>query len=326
MAHAKPLPTLLSQALVAFTIDFDNEFGRRMPHRTTRFGGTRGAPWLVSMAMWFNCMRFVDREGIRIGDLENLARTPTNLRGMERWGYVEVDRETGMIRATAAGLRAREIGGPLGWEIEGRFGPVEEMRAALETLVAQFDFDLPDCMPILGDGLWSQVAAYPRRETSRLPLPALLSRALLAFAVEFERESEVSLAICANVLRVVDERGVRMKDLPRLGGVSKEAVSVAVGWVARAGFAAVEARVAQLTQRGLAARDEYRRTLASLEERWRARFGAEAIDRLRASLDPRPGKGIDELYGSGWRAATRKPETLPHYPMVLHRGGFPDGS
>ena len=33
-----------------------------------------------------------------------------------------------------------------------------------------------------------------------------------------------------------------------------------------------------------------------------------------------------EPYPDGWRAKVRKPDTLPHYPMVLHRGGFPDGS
>ena len=33
---ALPLPALLSRALVAFTIEFDNEFERRMPHRTSR--------------------------------------------------------------------------------------------------------------------------------------------------------------------------------------------------------------------------------------------------------------------------------------------------
>ena len=27
-----------------------------------------------------------------------------------------------------------------------------------------------------------------------------------------------------------------------------------------------------------------------------------------------------------WRAAVRRPATLPHYPMVLYRGGYPDGS
>ena len=56
-----PLSALLSQVLVAFTIECDNEFERQMPHRTSNYGITagRGTPWLVSMAMWWTCMRFV---------------------------------------------------------------------------------------------------------------------------------------------------------------------------------------------------------------------------------------------------------------------------
>jgi hypothetical protein len=49
-----PLSTLLSQVLVAFTIEFDNESERLMQHRTTNHGSTNGAgqgPWLVSMVM-----------------------------------------------------------------------------------------------------------------------------------------------------------------------------------------------------------------------------------------------------------------------------------
>jgi len=33
-----------------------------------------------------------------------------------------------------------------------------------------------------------------------------------------------------------------------------------------------------------------------------------------------------EPYPDGWRAEVRRPEALPHYPMVLHRVGYPDGS
>src|SRR5262249_40963675 len=47
-------------------------------------------------------------------------------------------------------------------------------------------------------------------------LPILLSRVLLAFAIEFEQEFPVSLAISANVLRVLDQHGVRVRDLPGL--------------------------------------------------------------------------------------------------------------
>jgi hypothetical protein len=56
---ALPLSALLSHALVAFTIEFDNEFERQMPHRTTWYGSTPNAPyapWLVSRVMWANCM------------------------------------------------------------------------------------------------------------------------------------------------------------------------------------------------------------------------------------------------------------------------------
>src|SRR6266487_1082973 len=50
-----PLSALLSQALVAFTIEFDNEAEHRLPHRTTSHGASgpgdgAPAPWLVSLA------------------------------------------------------------------------------------------------------------------------------------------------------------------------------------------------------------------------------------------------------------------------------------
>jgi hypothetical protein len=85
MAARLPLSALMSQTLVAFTIEFDNEAEHRMLHRTTRQGRSAGAgpaPWLVSMAMWMNCMRFVPDEGIRVREMECRARARTNLRRM----------------------------------------------------------------------------------------------------------------------------------------------------------------------------------------------------------------------------------------------------
>jgi len=37
-----PLSALLSQVLVPFTIECDNEFERQMPHRTSNYGSTAG--------------------------------------------------------------------------------------------------------------------------------------------------------------------------------------------------------------------------------------------------------------------------------------------
>src|SRR5882724_4783560 len=87
-----PLSALLSQAFVAYTIEFDNEFEHRMPHRTAAFGGDRErGPWLTSMAMWWTCLRYVDSAGIRAEELATRTGLRPNLAGMRRWGYVTLD-------------------------------------------------------------------------------------------------------------------------------------------------------------------------------------------------------------------------------------------
>jgi DNA-binding MarR family transcriptional regulator len=365
-----PLPALLSQLLVAFTIEFDNEFERQMPHRTTDHGattGSRSGPWLVSLVMWSNCMQFVGDQGVRLRELEQLAGTKTNLNGMERWGYVvvEPDSTTGprkaprsewMIRATPKGRKAQEVWRPLFGAIEKRwetrFGATEinELRESLRTLDDRLDLDLPDCLPILGYGLVSKPPTFTPRSSAarendavvRRPLSALLSRVLLAFTLEFESESDLSLAISANVLRVLDEKGIRVRDLPALTGVSKEALKMALGFLQTKRMIVIQPdpvagrmKIVRLTSKGRDAQGAYWRLLGTIEERWLSRFGSDVIRRLRESLEQIVGEPIADLlplfsglkpYPEGWRASVPKPATLPHFPMVLHRGGFPDGS
>jgi hypothetical protein len=314
------LSALLSQALVAFTIEFDNEFEHRMPHRTTNHGGTAG-PWLVSMAMWMNCMQFIGEEGVPVRRLEELARTPTNLNGMVRWGYISIGADK-VIRATRNGRRAQQVWRPLCGVIEqrwrARFGNerIDTLRESLEAISDRIDADLPDYLPILGYGLFSRVPKLPRRVQARtgLALPTLLSRVLLAFAMEYERESDWSLAVGANLLRVLDAEGVRVRDLPRLSGVSKEAIAMALGLLKKGGVVAGT----RLTAKGMEARSRHFRRLEDIEHRW-------AVGSLREALRLSLFDGL-EPYPDGWRASVPRPVTLPHYPMVLHRGGFPDGS
>ena len=91
-------------------------------------------------------------------------------------------------------------------------------------------------------------------------------------------------------------------------------------------------QVARLTPRGRSVQNKCRERLTEIENRWEARFGGETVTALRGALerlvnDPgsRLSKGLGPPPG-GWRAAVRAKATLPQYPMVLHRGGFPDGS
>jgi hypothetical protein len=108
-----PLPTLLSHSLVAFVIEFDNEFEHQVPHRTTNHGPTTRShpvPWLVSMVMWSNFMRFVDEEGTAVLALQHRLRaSPRSLRRWltrmgKWWGYIIVDRN-GTVHPTAGGER-----------------------------------------------------------------------------------------------------------------------------------------------------------------------------------------------------------------------------
>ncbi len=369
-----PLPTLLSFALVAFTIEFDNEAERLLQHRTTRHGskfksagGSLHAPWLVSMVMWTNCMQFVEEKGVHVGELERLARTKTNFNGMERWGYIAVQPDPAdkrpkpplsdwLIRAKPGGRAAQEVWRPLLGAIEKRwqerFGKDEiaQLRDSLLALINKMNLELPDCLPILGYGLFSRGPEDKRRplttseegELTNLPLPAYLSKVLLAFAIEFEEESQLSLAICANLLRVLSEKGEKVRELPLLTGVSKEALSMAMGILQKRGLAetkadmsAGRAKMARLTAKGRKAREAYQQLLALIERRWEDRFGKDRMDKLRERLERLAGQNADETsplfqglepHAGGWRASVRKPNTLPHYPMVLHRGGFPDGA
>jgi methyltransferase (TIGR00027 family) len=362
-----PLSALLSQALVAFTIEFDNEAEHRLPHHTTNFGPSSqgGGVWLVSLAMWENCMRFVTDEPITVGELETLARTGTNLDGMRRWGYVTIDGTSkkvhkarpgpdAVLRATAKGLRARQVWLPLPGLVEERWrerfgaGQLGALRDSLIPIVDQLDPGLPDCLPILGPGLLSRGPdpALPPRpgqvEVAGLPLPALLARALLSFALEYERQSKRSLAVGANLLRVLDGEGTRLRDLPPLAGISKEAASWAMGNLVRSRLAveapdpaATRGKVARLTIAGTVAQSHYHEFVGTVEQRWQERFTGGTVSALRQALEtlaaapagqPPPLFGGLTPYPDNWRARVRPPGILPHYPMVLHRGGYPDGS
>ena len=367
MDEPLPLSALLSFALVAFTIEADNAAESLIPHTTTRQGKSTaaGGPWLTSMAMWLNCLKHLPDEGIPVRELARRARTETNLNGMMRWGYIFMSPSPmdtrakppladWLVRATAAGKKARQVWEPLPAAIERRwekrFGreEIEQLRAALRALAGRLDPELPNCMPILGFGLCTERGtAKPgkadhaeRGAIEELSIVELLARALVAFAIEFEGASKLSLSLCQNVLRVLDEKGVRVRDLPTLSGVSKESIAMALGFMQKRGLCTEEqegagkSRVVKLTHRGGAAQLAGRRMLREIEAKWDERFG-EAVKRVRGALEKLLGdsgrdqteliKGTEPAKGC-WRAELPRPQTLPWFPMVLHRGGYPDGS
>jgi hypothetical protein len=79
VAGRLPLSALLSHALVAFTIEADNEAEHRLPHTTRDYGRPAGAgavaPWMTSLVMWANCLRHVPEDGITLAAMREAART-----------------------------------------------------------------------------------------------------------------------------------------------------------------------------------------------------------------------------------------------------------
>ena len=352
------LSTLLSHALVAFTIELDNEFERLFLEAG---GGAR----VVSLTMWSNLLRFVG-DGAPVGELVTAVGLPkrttlSRLGGVERWRYVSVGPATGkregygsargvkddwLVELTPAGRRAAAIWPALPAEIEARwrarFG-AEEVGALRDALVAideAIDTPLPEFVSVVSSthAMVLELPSVERTATEGVSLVTLLAHALLAYTIDFEDGSPVSLPLSANVLRVLGEADVPVRELPALAGVSKEAVEVSLTALKKTDYVVVEGapaskRMVRLTPAGTRLQVDQRRLHARIGKRWDAAL-RPSLERILDHADLSSGL---RPHPTGWRASkpyARQTEAvladprgrLPHYPMVLHRGGWPDGS
>lgn len=345
-----PMSTLLSQALVAFTIEADHLFECRMPHRTTesrRRGEPIRGPWLISMSFWANALKHVDAVGMTVGSLVDRALIADRYLqgsnpGLVRWGYLrlepgptsskKLDHDWTVV-PTRDGLLAQRTWAPLPEEVDARWverwPEVEALRKPLERVVATADRELPDHLPV--NGHRQARVAFPHRPprpTANLDVGTLLAKALLLFTLEAETNSPVALVHSANLLRVLADGPVHQRDLPRAMGVAKETAAVITRQVQRDGALTIstskEASITDAGRRALAAADA---AVAAVEADWPRE--------LRARLEPLVGDGTVD--GSALAEAIRPPErtwrdrrpspmTLPHHPVISHRGGYPDGS
>ena len=148
----------------------------------------------------------------------------------------------------------------------------------------------------------------------QLPISALLAQALSAFTTEFDRAvasagfPDLSLALGSNVLRFLDEEhGIRSSMIASLAGVSKQAVSQQVVYLAEHGYVTItpdpadsRAKLVRLTKMGRRSQEVCRPIFGSIEQRWKRHYGRDEMRSLRTSLEA----VVAQLDG-----------TLPHYPV-----------
>src|SRR5271155_622035 len=101
----RPLSALLSQVLVVFTVELDNEFELRMA--ASGYPGAR-----LSWMIWSNLMRFIGEDGLFVRDIARQAlalekRIRFELGCLERWGFVELQPERGDDRPVPVATNRR---------------------------------------------------------------------------------------------------------------------------------------------------------------------------------------------------------------------------
>ena len=134
-------------------------------------------------------------------------------RGRDGWGSGRGIRSDWHVRLTTKGIQAVETWRPLTDFIERRwerrFGQeeIDELRAKLLNNLRNF-----------GEGV-------------DLSLPALLWQRLAVYRLEFDRESDVPLPLCANTIRVLSEKPTPLSAIARLTGGSPETTDI--GWQIR---------------------------------------------------------------------------------------------
>lgn len=149
-------------------------------------------------------------------------------------------------------------------------------------------------------------------------LAALLAKALVHRTLAYEATNPLALSYAANPVRALGAGPVAVRDLPRLTGVGKETLAVMTTWLTKQGLAQVTGagtgRTVVLTTDGRAAYEQYVRA-PEVED-----------DALRRALEPITDALDLTAPPDCWRARLPRPDTLPHHPVISHRGGHPDGS
>ncbi len=166
---AVPLTALLSQVLVALTIETDNEYEHRAPRGT-------GA-WLISTAMYVNFLRFVPPEGVPMAEVAAHAGASTPVHpafhGMRRWGYVRYSPDIkgtpkardgeAIVHLTPAGGHAQQIWKQVITDVEARWTDrgLDALRAALVPVAASIEPPMPEYFPVLDNDFGAPALANP---------------------------------------------------------------------------------------------------------------------------------------------------------------------
>jgi hypothetical protein len=344
-----PLSTLVAQVLVSLQIELDSAFEAVMPHSTTR-GDRAAGPWLIALPMWANLLQHVG-DGLELGEAKALARV-TNLDGLRRWGYLSVRsptaprgqktprRQDTVLTLTRHGRLACELWPQVVADVEQQWA--DRFPTLVPTVHAAADavtLSTPSYLPVVGavrTDVDLLAAAATESRVVGAGLAHDLSRLWLDLAVRHEEQARIPLPLAATVLRVLEAQPVPHRDVAALAGIGTEATGSIVRWLHRHHLAAIEpiptgrGQQVRLLDLGQRARAGALRLMAEQPDDAPLRAALEKVlgsPRLIEALTPPDGGWrAQSPYSRSTKARLQDPRAhLPHAPLVLHRGGYPDG-
>jgi hypothetical protein len=263
-----------------------------------------GSPAVPALDLWANLLRVIDAAGIDRRKLPVLLRLSvravrTRVSTAVRRDWVEElksDQNGRIVRLTSYGsvlaVRCKNLlqSAEDVWQTKVGLHVSNQLRTALEDLVAAFPLEHPhypasyglaDARITGGNGVdWTPVYRTGTNTVSHLSLSALLSQALVAFAMQYEELSPVALSLSADVIRQIPAEGRPLQELGRSPGVS---ALIRHGFIRVSGSRGRE--IALLTKNGLKVHGEYEKRIHTVATSWQRQFGKHRVAALIFALE-----------------------------------------
>ena len=310
-----PLPTLLGRALGAFAHHYDSVRGQ-----------DRSIPPLAVWANALRVIDVDGTDQRQLGRRAVISKRVAEVvvSRLERRGTVSVEAraipgrrgKARIVRPTPDGWAARQVAVRLvdtvheDWRRRFGIDCIVQLREALSWVVDRLPVELPHYVTGYGAGDpsvtggdyvledpgpprvpahgqdWPVVIREPGSAAAALPLPALLSQVLAAFAIDYERERLGQLSVVSNFLRLVGEEGVTLERAHALGGVSGNGKTLHerhLDVVVEPGRARDKNRRVYLTPKSRRMRDAYPHLVREIEQKWCEEYG-DAVAAMRSAL------------------------------------------
>jgi hypothetical protein len=264
-----------------------------------------GKPPFPSLDLWANLLRGLHPAAIDQRELPPILRLSkravrTRVTTAIRHGWVEelkIGRTQAIARLSsrgsevAAGWKVLQQTAEANWRARTGQPLWDKLRASLEDVVAAFPLEHPhypasygpaDASITGGPGVdWKPVYRTGADPVSNLPLSALVSQTLVAYAMQYEEVSPVALSLSTSVIRRIPPEGLPLQELGRSPDLS---ALLRHGFVRTVGPSGKE--IACLTAHGLEVKREHETRIHAVEAEWRQRFGEHRVVALATALHP----------------------------------------